>query len=190
MMNAIVPAPASLNRQLADARHAGAPGQYLTLMIGSELCAIGVLAIKEIIEYGGVTVVPMMPPYVRGIINLRGAVVPVIDPLARFGRGQAAISRKSCIVIVEVEGGEDEEAGARQVRGLVVDAVNAVMEIGAAEIDPAPSFGACIRAEFIAGMARLKGRQEGQFVILLDLEQVLAAQEDAQASTPAPALVA
>ncbi|MES2296021.1 MAG: chemotaxis protein CheW [Pseudomonadota bacterium] len=188
-MNKLLPVQRHIEAQLEAARQGGAQGQYLTLLIGAELCAVSVLVIKEIIEYAGVTVVPMMPAYVRGIINLRGAVVPVIDPLARFGRGQAALTRKTCIVIVETPGGPDDEPGVTLVRGLVVDAVNAVMEIDGADIEPAPAFGARIRHDFIAGMARMKGRQEGQFVMLLALDKVLEVDEQ-EAAQSAPALLA
>ena len=75
--------------------------QYLTFMLGGEMFAIGILGIKEIIEYGSLTVVPMMPAFVRGVINLRGAVVPVVDLSARFGRANSAITRRSCVVIIE-----------------------------------------------------------------------------------------
>src|SRR3954468_18735204 len=82
---------------------AALPSQFLTFMLGGEQFAVGILNIKEIIEYGSLATVPMMPDCVRGVINLRGAVVPVMDLSARFGRGRSAISKRSCIVIVEVE---------------------------------------------------------------------------------------
>lgn len=139
--------------------------QYLIFTLGGESFAIGILAIKEIIEYGSLTEVPMMPAAVRGVINLRGAVVPVIDLSARFGRSLTVVGRRTCIVIVELE-----QDGERADVGVIVDAVNEVIEIGAADIEPAPSFGAKIRTEFIAGMGKLNGR----FVIILDVGKVLA----------------
>ncbi len=142
--------------------------QYLTFMLGGEVFAIGILAVKEIIEYGGVTTVPMMPECIRGVINLRGAVVPVMDLSSRFGRQPTAIGKRTCIVIVEIAAG-----GEQQVVGVMVDAVNAVLEIAASEIEPAPSFGAKIRTDFIAGM----GKVGGKFVILLDVDNVLSAAE-------------
>lgn len=143
-------------------------GQYLTFMLGQEVFAIGILAIKEIIEYPGLTTVPMMPPAVRGVINLRGAVVPVIDLAVRFGHAATAVTRRTCIVIVEVA-----QEDARQDIGIIVDAVNAVLDIGQDEIEPPPAFGAGIRSDFIHGMGRLGGR----FVILLDADRVLAIEE-------------
>ncbi|AKJ27673.1 chemotaxis protein CheW [Caldimonas brevitalea] len=141
------------------------PAQYLTFMLGGEAFAIGILSIKEIIEYQGLTTVPMMPECVRGVINLRGAVVPVIDLQARLGRRSSEVTKRTCIVIVEVQG-EDE----RQVVGVVVDVVNEVLEIAPADIEPAPTFGARIRTDFIAGMGKVRGK----FVILLDVDTVLA----------------
>lgn len=144
------------------------PAQYLTFMLDGELFAIGILSIKEIIEYSGLTEVPMMPDYIRGVINLRGAVVPVMDLSMRFGKPAAAVTKRTCIVIVETAA-----ADGVQVIGAVVDAVNAVVEIGASEIEPAPAFGARIHADYIAGMGKMNGR----FIILLDVERVLGGDE-------------
>jgi len=140
-------------------------GQYLIFTLAGETLAIGILAIKEIIEYGDLTEVPMMPEAVRGVINLRGAVVPVIDLAARFGRSRTQVSRRTCIVIVEIE-----EQGSRHDVGVIVDTVNEVLEIAPADIEPAPSFGARLRTDFIAGTGQIGGR----FVITLDVQRVLA----------------
>src|SRR5690348_1833072 len=142
--------------------------QYLMFVLGGESFAMGILAIKEIIEYSDLTQVPMMPAYVRGVINLRGAVVPVIDLCVRFGKQPSAVTKRSCIVIIEIDA-----AGERHDIGVVVDAVNAVLEIPSSEIEPPPSFGAHIRTEFIQGMGKVNGR----FVILLDVNHVLAVEE-------------
>jgi purine-binding chemotaxis protein CheW len=134
-------------------------------MLERETFAIGILAIREIIQYNNLTAVPMMPGCIRGVINLRGAVVPVMDLAVRFGRVPAGVSKRTCIVIVEIEAGEQ-----RQEVGVIVDAVNEVLDIAAAEIEPPPSFGARVRAEFIQGI----GKINGQFVILLDVNHVFA----------------
>jgi purine-binding chemotaxis protein CheW len=139
--------------------------QYLTFMLGGEVFAIGILAIKEIIEYGNLTEVPMMPDYIRGVINLRGSVVPVVDLSARFGRKNTELTRRTCIVIIEVA--SDQE---KQVIGVVVDAVNEVLEIQADQIEPPPAFGAKIRTDFIRGM----GKVEEKFVIILNVDNVLS----------------
>jgi len=143
-------------------------GQYLTFVLGGEVFAIGILAIKEIIEYAHLTAVPMTPDYVRGVINLRGAVVPVLDLLVRFGKPSSPVTKRTCIIIVEIRAGEE-----RHDIGVVVDTVNAVLDIPASEIEPPPSFGAHIRTEFIQGM----GKVNGQFVVLLDVDRILAADE-------------
>jgi len=148
---------------------AALPSQFLTFMLGEDQYAVGILHIKEIIEYGSLATVPMMPDCVRGVINLRGAVVPVMDLSARFGRAPSSISKRSCIVIVEVAG----DGECKQVMGMLVDAVNAVVEIAAGDIEPAPSFGTRIRPDFIAGI----GKHNGKFVILLDIERVLSSEE-------------
>lgn len=153
--------------QWVDDAHA----QYLTFKVGKEMFAVSIQSVKEIIEYGGVTTVPMMPEFVRGVINLRGSVVPVIDLACRFGREPAEISRRSCIVVVEVR--RDDQC---QELGMLVDSVSAVVEIPADDIEPAPAFGTRVRAEFISGM----GKIEGQFVILLNMNRVLEVEEMAQ----------
>ncbi|MBD1550758.1 chemotaxis protein CheW [Pseudomonas typographi] len=149
--------------------------QYLTFSVAGETYALAIEGIKEIIELGHMTVVPMMPAYVRGVINLRGAVVPVIDLAARFGQPTSTAGRRSCIVILEVRGAE----GDTLVFGLLVDAVCAVLDIAAHAMEPAPGFGSRIRVDFIAGMARLDGR----FVIVLDVDRVLSLQDLAQMAT-------
>ena len=142
--------------------------QYLTFVLGAETFAIGIMAIKEIIEYSSLTEVPMMPTYVRGVINLRGAVVPVLDLPVRFGKAASAVTKRTCIVIIEVVLGSE-----RHTLGLVVDAVNAVLDIPTSEIEPPPAFGASIRTEFIRGMVKVNSK----FVILLDVDHALAADE-------------
>jgi purine-binding chemotaxis protein CheW len=142
-------------------------GQYLTFMLGKEMFAIGILGIKEIIEYGALTKVPMMPNFICGVINLRGRVVPVIDLAARFERPTAAITRRTCIVIVELE--LDAEIPAQHI-GVLVDTVNEVVDIAAADIEPAPRFGTHIRTDFIKGL----GRRGELFVILLNVQNALS----------------
>ncbi|MFM2119146.1 MAG: hypothetical protein RL722_614 [Pseudomonadota bacterium] len=144
------------------------PQQYLTFLLGGEAYAMDILRIKEIIWYGGVTEVPMMPACIRGVINLRGAVVPVMDLSTRFGRSSTPRSKSTCVVIIESDHGGD-----RLKMGVVVDAVQAVLEIPASEIEPAPSFGSKIRSDFIAGIGKVNGR----FVIVLNPATVLSREE-------------
>jgi purine-binding chemotaxis protein CheW len=110
-----------------------------------------------------------MPPCVRGVINLRGAVVPVVDLLARFGRPSSPVTKRTCVVIVEAACGADE----RQVMGLLVDAVNEVLDIAATDIEPPPAFGARMRSDFIHGVGKVRGK----FVLLLDVDRTLSIDE-------------
>jgi len=142
--------------------------QFLTFLLGGEPFAISILVVKEIIEYGQLTAVPMMPDFIRGVINLRGQVLPVIDLSARFGRQQSEIARRTCVVIVEMD-----NDGEKQDVGVVVDSVSEVMDIAANAIQPAPAFGAKIRADFISGMVEVGER----FVIILNVDQVLSIDE-------------
>ena len=153
--------------------------QYLTFMLGGEMFSIGILSIKEIIWYANLTEVPMMPACIRGVINLRGAVVPVMDLSNRFGKASTPVIKSTCIVIVEVPTNEGEH----QAMGVVVDSVQAVLEIPTSEIEPAPSFGAKIRPDFIEGIAKVNGK----FVILLNVNQVLSLEEIGQAAAMAEA---
>ncbi|WP_446809529.1 chemotaxis protein CheW [Methylomonas sp. 2BW1-5-20] len=153
-------------------------GQYLTFTLGGELYALGILSSKEIIDYGNLTEVPMMPAFVRGVINLRGSVVPVVDLQARFGKGATPVAKRTGIVIVEAAG-DDEDSS--QDLGIIVDAVNEVVEISQEDIEPAPSFGTGIRPDFISGMAKRNGR----FVILLNVSKVLSVDEMAALSVGA-----
>jgi len=157
--------------------------QYLTFLLGGEMFAIPILNIKEIIEYGHLTTVPMMPAFIRGVINLRGSVVPVVDLAVRFARKASDVTRRTCIVIIEIESGDE-----KQDVGVVVDTVNEVLEIPDTEIEHAPSFGARIRADFIRGMGKINGK----FVIILAVNHVLSIDEMAmlgQAGGVAPGAI-
>ncbi|WP_455385749.1 chemotaxis protein CheW [Acidihalobacter prosperus] len=147
--------------------------QYLSFSLGKETFAVDIRHIREIIEYGEVTAVPMMPPFLRGVINLRGKVVPVIDLSVRFGRAPTEVRRRSCIVIVEVG---DQET--RQDLGIIVDAVNEVVEIEADSQERPPAFGAGLRNDFIQGI----GKVDGHFVVVLAIDQALSVKEMAQLS--------
>ncbi|MDQ7986146.1 chemotaxis protein CheW [Pseudomonas sp. G34] len=143
-------------------------GQYLTFTLAHELFAVEIRAVREIIEYGQLTTVPMMPPSILGVINLRGAVVPVVDLGQRFGGQATVIGPRTCIVILEIAGPTHT-----QVIGIVVDAVNEVRELGAEHIEPTPAFGGSIRADFIRGMGKLDDR----LVVMLDIGRVISAEE-------------
>ena len=165
-----------MTASIVQSQPSAEPAQYLTFMLAQEQFAIGILGIKEIIEYHGLTEVPMMPPCVRGVINLRGAVVPVLDLLARFGRPSSETTKRTCVVIVEIEGIED-----KHVVGLLVDAVNEVLDIAPADIEPPPSFGARIRSDFLHGVGKVRGK----FVLLLDVHRALSLDEIGDPGAPA-----
>ena len=133
--------------------------QALTFQLGDEVFALDIRSVREIIQHGPMTSVPLMPQFVRGVINLRGAVVPVIDLNARLGRDQAVPGKKTCVVIFDAQ-----RDGERTELGLMVDAVSEVVEIPAEAIEPPPGFGAAVSREFIRGIGKLDGR----FVILLE----------------------
>jgi purine-binding chemotaxis protein CheW len=145
--------------------------QYLTFHVQGECLAIGILDVKEIIEVGVMTRVPMTPDYIQGVINLRGNVVPVINLGSRLGRGGSLLSKRTCIVLVEVETG-----GEFQTIGMLVDEVNEILEIREAFMQPAPDFGTDIRTDFIRRMARVGE----DFIVLLDVSHVLAIAELSQ----------
>lgn len=169
-MSAITSARKNSEVATIDKPNLSETGQYLTFMLGGETFALGILNIREIIQFGDLTEVPMMPKFVRGVINLRGRVVPVVDLAARFNRTSAQVSRRTSIIIIELE--QEDPADAQSI-GIVVDAVNEVIDINAADIEPPPSFGAKIRPDFISGMAK----KEGRFIIVLNLDNVLSMDE-------------
>jgi len=142
--------------------------QYLTFMIGGEEYAITVLKVKEIIEYDVVTEVPKAPAWVRGVINLRGAVVPVVDLGLKFGLEERPVTKTTCIVIMD---GQVE--GQSTLTGVMADAVSQVMDIAAGDVQEVPTFGTRIKVDYLHGMAQL-GRK---FVLLLDIEKVLSVDE-------------
>ena len=142
--------------------------QYLTFNVAGEMYGIAIASIKEIIEYRAPTDVPMMPGFMRGVINLRGRVVSVIDLSVRFGRARSEDTRRTCIVIVEIR--QDHQ---QHDIGVMVDAVSAVLDIADTDIEPPPAFGAKLRADFIAGM----GKVGEKFVIILDIDRVLSVDE-------------
>lgn len=160
--------PIAIDNNKQEVQVSAESRQYLTFTLAGEMFAVGTLAVKEIIEYGQVTTVPMMPAFIRGVINLRGAVVPVIDLGVRFRNVPTQITRRSCIVILEVSDGEEN-----QTLSVVVDAVNEVLEIAPTDIEPPPAFGAKIRTDFIDGMAKVAG----SFVILLNVGKILSIDE-------------
>lgn len=161
-MNSPLPTTAA-GQSLTDA---GLP--WLTFNSASEDFALPIRQVKEIIQFGGITEIPLTPPYIRGVINLRGAVVPVLDLAVRFDKPMSQVSKHTCIVIVELEQNEQQLDV-----GLVVDSVSEVIDIPAEAIAPPPRLGARIRTDFMTGIANL----DQHFVILLDLGNILSLEE-------------
>ena len=143
---------------------ASSAGQYLLFTLQGEMYGVGLTNVREIIGYAKPTPVPTMPGFMLGVINLRGHVVPVIDLAQRFGAGATQIHQRSGVVILETAG---------QVLGVVVDAVNAVIDLAAAQIEPPPRFGAGVRRAFLKGMAKT----ESGFTVLLEVGKLFQADE-------------
>ena len=142
--------------------------QFLTFELKGDVYGLGILHIKEILQFSSVTRVPMVPDFVRGVINLRGNVVPVIDLNVRFGAGRSEVGKRTCIVILEIRAGDD-----RMDVGIMVDAVNEVLDIAPNDIEPPPPFGANIRTDYISGM----GQVGENFIVLLNPDSVLSLSE-------------
>jgi purine-binding chemotaxis protein CheW len=143
-------------------------GKYLTFRLGEEDYGLEILKVQEIIGMQEITGIPRTPDFVKGVINLRGKVIPVVDLRLKFGMAEAEISRKTCIIVVQITQDAD-----RMIMGIVVDEVSEVLEIGGREIEPAPAFGTQVDNNFILGMAKT----EDAVKILLDLNRVLTRQE-------------
>jgi purine-binding chemotaxis protein CheW len=143
-------------------------GKYLTFTMANEEYGIGILKIKEIIGMMPVTPVPQTPKFVKGVINLRGKVIPVVDLRLRFSMEKIDYTERTCIIVVEMAG----QAGTVQI-GIVVDAVSEVLNIKGEDIEDTPIFGAKLNTDYILGMAKM----EGGVKILLDIDRVLNAEE-------------
>ncbi|MBR9827629.1 MAG: purine-binding chemotaxis protein CheW [Oceanospirillales bacterium] len=159
--------------------HANGSGQYLTFLSGDELYAVDIMQVNEIIEIAALTRVPKTPAFIRGVINLRGGVVPVVDLTAKLGNGLSDVTSRSCVVLVGIE-----QAGQEQIIGLLVDEVREIIDIDAADIKPPPAFGDEADTGFIQAMAQV----EQLFIILLDVSEVLTRHEILQASVIAEQL--
>ncbi len=150
---------------LAENLGASLAGKYLTVVLDHEAYGIAVLKVREIIRLQKITPVPQMPPYVKGVINLRGRVIPVIDLRVKFGLA-AALTERTCIVVVQVRLRSEPTVH----MGLIVDSVEEVVTLTAEEIQPTPDFGVAVDTSCLLGMAKVKG----QVKTLLDLDRVVA----------------
>ncbi len=142
--------------------------QFLSFVLDQVDYAVGILQVREILQFEPVTRVPSVPRSVRGVINLRGAVVPVIDLSLKLGLPETPVSPRTCVLIVEAR-----LDGEPAVLGVLADSVSEVLELGDADIEPAPAFGAHVRVDYLTGM----GKVDGRFVLLLDLDRALSVDE-------------
>jgi purine-binding chemotaxis protein CheW len=148
--------------------------QYLSFQLAGEEFAFGILRVKEILEYDTITRVPSAPAAIRGVINLRGSVVPVVDLALLFGLAPTAVTKRTCVVIVEVRIDD-----ADLVMGVLADAVSQVIDLGPDAIEPPPAFGSRVRVEYLVGMGKVDARK---FVLILDIDRLLG-----DVTLPAPA---
>ena len=172
--------PASLTRHTAaDLLPPAPPCSLLRMAVGSELLAVAIEHVREILQVAKLTPLPRTPDFVRGVMNLRGAVVPVIDLAARLGGAATELGRRSCIVVVNTVALPDAQGHPQPtpvVMGLLVDAVFDVFDRSAAEIEPTPALGTAIAPQYLSGMTRADGKLIG----VLELAQVLGARQLAE----------
>lgn len=144
---------------------------YLSFSLGDEIFAMDIDTVREIIQFSSITVVPLMPAFVRGVINLRGAVVPVIDLSVRFGRRRSEVGKKTCVIIFD-----SHIDGERVELGIMVDAVSEVIDVPRDQIEPPPQFGCTIQRDYIHGMVKV----DGEFVVIIEPDRALSVEEMAR----------
>ncbi len=164
--------PAQRVEVTQDARVSELAGKYLAFALGHEEYGLPVLKVREIIKVMEITQVPQVPAHVRGVLNLRGKVIPVIDLRLKFGFPPQDYTERTCIIVVDVS-----LSGANVMMGIVVDSVSEVLNIAAADIDLAPDFGGHVTTDYVLALAKVKGTVK----ILLDLDRVLGAETQAAA---------
>jgi purine-binding chemotaxis protein CheW len=160
MESSVLASPAPVETAKADAR----AGKYLTFQLGKEEFAVQVLHVREIMGVQEITAVPQMPHYVKGVLNLRGKVIPVIDLRLKFGLPEIEYTQRTCIIVVQVEG----QAG-RVSTGIIVDGVSEVLTLQTADIEDTPDFGMGAATPYLLGLAKIKGKVK----ILLDINKVV-----------------
>jgi purine-binding chemotaxis protein CheW len=142
--------------------------QYLTFTLDTELFAVDVAKVREVLDYTTITKIPRTPEYMRGVLNLRGSVVPVIDLRLKFGMSKTENSRNTCIIVLEIK--LDDEV---LIWGALADAVQEVFEFEPEQIDPAPKFGTKFKTEFLKGI----GKRDEKFIMMLDIDRVFTSEE-------------
>ena len=159
---------ASMSTGASSPAPQGRDGKYLTFELARELYGLEILKVREIIGMMDITAVPQTPAFVKGLINLRGKVIPVADLRIKFGMAEMEYTERTAIIVVEISA-----EGSSVMMGIVVDNVSEVISIAGQDIENAPNFGTRLKTEYILGMAKLKGR----VIILLDIEMVLTDEE-------------
>lgn len=142
--------------------------QFLSFSVAGSDYGLPILKVREILSYEGSTPVPGTPSSIRGVVNVRGAVVPVVDLAVKFGRAATESTKRTCVLVVDAQSG-----GESLTLGLLAAAVNEVVELGKDDVEPPPSFGTGVRVDYLLGL----GKTAGGFVLLLDLDRVLSASE-------------
>lgn len=158
----------SITKDAETSKGTSLEGLYLTFRLGEEVYGLRILTVQEIIQLLPTTVVPRTPEYIRGVINLRGRIIPVVDLRTKFGMEAIDDSGQTCIVVVEIETSESSVT-----MGVVVDQVSEVTDIKADQIEPPPRFGVAVETGFLLGM----GKVGDKVIILLDIQQVLTIQD-------------
>lgn len=142
--------------------------QYLTFRLEDEVFALDISQVREVLDFTAITKVPRTPEFMRGVINLRGSVVPVVDMRLKFGMTRTEQTVNTCIIIAEIN-----IEGERLVLGALADSVQEVIELGAGQIEPAPRIGTRLNTEFIKGM----GKRDDEFIIILDIDRIFSMDE-------------
>lgn len=142
--------------------------QYLSFKLDQETYAMDIIQVREVLDYTRITKVPRMPDFMRGVINLRGGVVPVVDLRLKFGMSETPKTAESCIIIIEAEFAQE-----MALLGIMVDSVQEVLSLGSDQIQPPPKIGTRLKTEFIRGM----GRRDDAFIIILETERVFSEEE-------------
>jgi len=143
-------------------------GKYLTFRLGREEYGIEILKVREIVAMMEITAVPLTATHIRGVVNLRGKIIPVVDMRKKFGLAETAATRETCIITLMVEGKEGEV-----LTGLLVDGVSEVVQVAASEVEPVPALGEDMRLDFVTGISKTKGR----VIVLLDMDRVMHSQD-------------
>jgi purine-binding chemotaxis protein CheW len=158
------------------------PGKHLTFLLGQEFYGLPVLKVREIIKLVNITPVPRMPGHVKGVVNLRGKIIPIIDLRLKFDMAPAANTDRTCIIVVQAA---DSAQITTTALGVVVDSVEEVLNISANEIEETPDFGTAVNIASLQGMAKINGK----VVSLLDIDRVVGADRETTAAHPSPTTV-